>query len=116
MTLPLPAHEGQRRRETPGGERRGGVPGLQTLRGASVGGEEQGVSLPEELAHRLGCGVDERGGRLLDPLGTVEGILGENRGDAQGTDTRRLPPSRRRLVDRLDYRDKVTTGIRCQAT
>ena len=58
----LPAHEGHGRREAPGRERRGWVPGPQTLRSAPVGGDEQGVPLPEELAHGLGGGVDEWSG------------------------------------------------------
>ena len=46
--------------------------------------------------------MNERGGRLLDLPGTVEGILIENRGDAQRTNPRGLPSGRRLLVDLLD--------------
>ena len=99
VALPLTRSQRQRRREAPRRERRSRASRLQPLRGVPVGGDEQGVAFPEELAYCLGGGMDERGGRLLELPGTVQGILGENRIDAQRTDSRVLPSSRCLLVD-----------------
>jgi len=52
--------------------------------------------------------MEERGGRLLDPLGTVEGILGENGSDAQGTDACRLSPGCRLACSSIVWTREAT--------
>ena len=46
--------------------------------------------------------MEERRGRFLESLGTVEGILSEHRGDSQGANPCGLPSGGRLLINLLD--------------
>ena len=78
----LPAHERQRRREAPAREARVRISSLELVGGRAVGGDEEGEAFVEDLAHRLARRVEERGRRLLHPLGTGPGRKGARRLDS----------------------------------
>jgi hypothetical protein len=87
----LSRHERQRRREAPDRESRREVSCPQLVRRSAVGSDELGVEAVEEPPSRLGRGMDERGRRLLDPLRTGVGILGQDRLPAERLGSRSLP-------------------------
>jgi hypothetical protein len=56
-----------------------GSPRWSFLGGGSVSRDETSEAFPEVAAHSLGRGVEERGWRLLQLLGTAHWILSEDR-------------------------------------
>jgi hypothetical protein len=54
------------------------VSSLELLGGRAVGGDEKGKAFVEGLTYRLARGVEERGWRLLHPVGTGPGVLGQD--------------------------------------
>ena len=90
-----------------------GVSPLQLLGGRAVGGYEPGEALVEVVAHDLAGGVEERGRRLFDPLGTAHGILGQDRRDAERLGSRPLARRGGVLLDLHGHvRDALPVGLR----